>query len=57
MIIYDSVIVWSICQLIYLDGQNGRHLADDIFKSIFMNEIFCILIRISLKFVLMVALV
>ena len=34
-----------------LSGQNGRHLADGIFKCIFMNEQFCILIRISLKFV------
>ena len=32
-------------------GQNGRHFPDDIFKCIFMNEKFCILIRISLKFV------
>ena len=32
-------------------GQNGRHFADDIFKCIFMNEKFCILIEISLKFV------
>ena len=31
-------------------GQNGRCLADDIFKCIFMNEKFCILIKISLKF-------
>ena len=31
--------------------QNGRHFADDIFKCIFMNEKFCILIQISLKFV------
>ena len=31
--------------------QNGHHFADDIFKYIFMNEKFCILIRISLKFV------
>ena len=31
-------------------GQNGCHFAD-IFKSIFMNEKFCILILISLKFV------
>ena len=30
---------------------NGRHFPDDIFKCIFMNEKFCILIRISLKFV------
>ena len=29
----------------------GRHFADDIFKCIPMNEKFCILIRISLKFV------
>ena len=31
--------------------QNGCHLADDVFKSISMNEKFCILIQISLKFV------
>ena len=31
-------------------GQNGRHLADDIFRSIFVNEKFCILIRISRMF-------
>ena len=34
-----------------LPGQNGRHFADGIFKCIFMNENFCILIPISLKFV------
>ena len=32
-------------------GQNGRRLADDIFKDHFMNEKLCILIRITLKFV------
>ena len=32
-------------------NKNGRHFPDDIFKCIFMNETFCILIRISLKFV------
>ena len=32
-------------------GQNGRHLADDIFRCIFMNEKFCTLIKLSLKFV------
>ena len=32
-------------------GQNGRHFADDIFKCTFVNEKFCILIWISLKFV------
>ena len=35
-----------------LPGQNGRHFTDEIFKHIFMNEKFCILIHISLKFVL-----
>ena len=32
-------------------GQNGRHFADNIFRCIFLNEKFCILIKISLKFV------
>ena len=31
-------------------GQNGRHLADDIFRRIFLNEKFSLLFRISLKF-------
>ena len=31
--------------------QNGRHLADDIFRCIFVNEKFCISIQISLKLV------
>ena len=31
--------------------QNCRHFADDIFRRIFVNEKFCILIEISLKFV------
>ena len=30
-------------------GQNVRHFPDDIFKCIFMNENFCILILLSLK--------
>ena len=32
-------------------GQNGRHFAGDIFRCIFVNEKFCILIKIPLKFV------
>ena len=32
-------------------GQNGCHSTDDIFRCIFMNENFCILIKISLNFV------
>ena len=31
-------------------GQNGCHFADDVFKSILVNEKFCISIQISLKF-------
>ena len=34
-----------------LPGQYGRHFADDIFRYIFVDEKFCILINISLKFV------
>ena len=30
---------------------NDRHFADDIFRCIFVNEKFCILIQISVKFV------
>ena len=33
-------------------GQNSRHFADAVFICIFVNEKFCILILISLKFVL-----
>ena len=32
-------------------GQNDRHFADDIFKSIFLNKKICILIKNSLMFV------
>ena len=32
-------------------GQNGRHSTDDIFRRIFVNENFRILIKTSLKFV------
>ena len=35
----------------YPPGQNGRHFANDIFICIFVNETFCILIKISLIFV------
>ena len=31
-------------------GQNGRHFPDDIFRCIFVNEKFCILIKITLTF-------
>ena len=32
-------------------GQYGCHFANSIFKHIFVNEKFCILIKVSLKFV------
>ena len=32
-------------------GQNGRHFSDEIFRCIFVNVKFCILIKISLKLV------
>ena len=35
----------------YPPGQDVRHFADDIFRRTFMNEKFCILIKISVKFV------
>ena len=41
----------AMCSLASRPGQNGRHFTDVIFKCIFMNEKFCILIWISLKFV------
>ena len=38
-------------QLAHLPGQNGRHFTDNIFRCILVNDQFCILIKISLKFV------
>ena len=37
--------------LTHLSEQNGRHLADNLFRRIFMNEKVGILIEISLNFV------
>ena len=34
-----------------LPGQNGRRFADDVFRCILVNEMFCISIKISLKFI------
>ena len=46
-------IAWLInaCVNSSFPGQNGRHFADDIFGCIFMNEMFFVWIKISLKFV------
>ena len=32
-------------------GQNDRHFEDNIFRCIFVTEKFCVLFKISLKFV------
>ena len=34
-----------------LSGRNGSHFADDIFRCIFVNEKFCILTKMSLKYI------
>ena len=38
-------------------GQNGRHFTDDVFRCIFVIEMFCILIKMSLNLFLMVQLI
>ena len=48
-LVYCRVVCWSVDSS--PPGQNGCHFADNIFKCMFMNEKFYILIRISLKFV------
>ena len=46
----DSPLSWCWFNALRL-RQNGCHFADDIFRGIFMNKTFYILIRRSLKFV------
>ena len=51
--IWMQNVNWSDCAVNFSPpGQNGRHFADDLFRYIFMNEKLCILIKISLNFVL-----
>ena len=45
------IIANGKADLTYPPGENGRHFADGIFKNVYMNEKFCILIRISMKFI------
>ena len=47
----DKMVLWPYCLDSSSPGQNGRNFPDDIFKCIFVNEEFCILIQISRKFV------
>ena len=46
---HDQVMADSMINSFPL-GQNGRHFANDIFRCIFVNEKFCILIKLSMKF-------
>ena len=39
-----------VLALLISPGQNDRHSADNIFRCIFVNEKFCVLIKISQKF-------
>ena len=43
---HAQLLMWTMA-----GWQNGRHLADDIFKCIFLNETVWISLKISLKFV------
>ena len=45
---HDNIV--GICQVIWMHG-DGYHFVEDIFRCIFMNEKFGILIKISPKFV------
>ena len=47
----DIICMYKQLQQSSTPGQNGRHFADDIFRYIFVNEKFCNLIKILLKFV------
>ena len=42
---------WCYLANIISPGQNGHHIENNIFRCIFVNEKFCILMKISLKFV------
>ena len=41
-------LVW-LCVIILINNALAYHFADDIFRCIFANEKFCVLIKISLK--------
>ena len=60
----DNLIYWQVFMRRYsasmsqlhslnspLPTQNSRHFADDIFRCMFVNGMFCILLEISLTFV------
>ena len=52
--IMGAYINTKTCKLTPLNcppEQNGHHFANNIFRRIFVNENFCILIKVSMKFV------
>ena len=49
--VMSKLLIWNVLLFIAWTRQNGRLFADDIFRYIFLNEKFCILITISLKLV------
>ena len=54
MFVHRNVAQTNISMTIFNSsrpGQNGRHFTDDIFRCIFVNEKFCNLTKISLKFI------
>ena len=46
---HNECFTWDLIFNPSPPGQNGRHFAHDIFRCIFVNEKFCVLIKISLK--------
>ena len=50
MMTYDTTC-YTLSNDMVRPGQTGRHFADGILKGIFLKEICCILIKISLKYV------
>ena len=49
-VLFDPLSGLQMSYNSYPSGQNDRHFADNMFRYIFVNEEFCILIKISLKF-------
>ena len=47
----DNITCWVMSWAHLPLDKNGHHFASDIFRCIFVNEKFCILTQISLKFV------
>ena len=54
MLLYKFLLAWNVTRIdptqLTPTGQNWRHVADDIFRRISVNEKLCISIKISLKF-------